>query len=288
MIQECCSCPALLLTFSTQSRLFPLSLILGLTNSVSNSLGFFVSIDNRKYLYKILYPMKEVIADAQRLREVRANLEAIHKIQQIEKQMSDAWEVEDREKYTPCAEPRMRLLAEVSESSKTYHKKVETMTYPLNINRENTAKAIGQAIRHAKRVVVRNHIKADRMERVNQFVVSLRTKLLSNVDKITFASELVGDLCDKTLWYDIGELGPRATRSNYNHNKMALTSIQDLLDMAKRMSHQADAQSEEILGDLEELERELHGLQVLNDDADRINAEGEKLMEDLCLVFSDN
>lgn len=175
-----------------------------------------------------------------------------------------------------------------NDTNQTYHKKVETMTYPLNINLENTAKAIGQAIRHAKRVVVRDHIKADRMERVNQFVVSLRTKLLNGFQTITFASELVGDLCDKTLWHDIGELGPTATRSNYNHNKMSLTAIQALLDTAKRMSYQADAQSEEILGDLEELERELHGLQVLNDDADRINAEGEKLVEDLCLVFSDN
>jgi len=196
--------------------------------------------------------------------------------------MSEAWNFE----------PRMSLLSVLTENSQAYQKKVKNMNYPYNINKENTANAIGQAIRHAKRVVVRDHIKADRMERVNQFVVSLRTKLLSNVDKITYASDLVGDICDKVLWHDIGELGPSASRSHYRvfqatHSKMSITEIQRLLDMAKRMSHQADAQSEEILGDLEELERGLHGLQVLNDDADRINAEGEKLVEDLCIVFSE-
>ena len=68
---------------------------------------------------------------------------------------------------------------------------------------------------------------------------------------------------------------------------MTNAMIQKLLDLAKRRSNQTDAQSEEILGDLEELERGLQGFRLLNEDADRINTEGEQLVEDLCTVFDD-
>ena len=156
------------------------------------------------------------------------------------------------------------------------------MDYPHHS--ELVADALGQAIRHAKRVVVRDHIKADRMERVNQFIVSLRTCLISNTTRISHSDKLVADLCDKTLWYDIGELGPQLPR----YNKMTNAAIQKLLDLAKRRCNQTDAQSEEILGDLEELERGLQGFRLLNEDADRINVEGAKLVEDLCMVFDDN
>ena len=155
--------------------------------------------------------------------------------------------------------------------------------YPHHSEQDLVADAIGQAIRHAKRVVVRDHIKADRMERVNQFIVSLRTKLLSGLIRIQHSQELVADLCDKTLWYDIGELGSQQSR----YDKLTNVAIQRLLDLAKRRSNQVDAQSEEILGELEELERGLHGFRLLNEDADRINAESEKLVEDLCMVFDD-
>ena len=159
----------------------------------------------------------------------------------------------------------------------------KAMEYPHHEDQDLIADALGQAIRHAKRVVVRDHIKADRMERVNQFVVSLRTRLLSGITRIQHSHELVADLCDKTLWYDIGELGSQQSR----YNKMTNVAVQRLLDLAKRRSNQADAQGEEILGDLEELERGLQGFKLLNEDADRINTEGEKLVEDLCTVFDD-
>lgn len=160
-----------------------------------------------------------------------------------------------------------------------------TTSFPYHGDQDLVADALGQAIRHAKRVVVRDHIKADRMERVNQFVVSLRTRLLSSLTSIQQSKELVADLCDKTLWYDIGELGTPQQGGRYN--KLTNVEVQRLLDLSKRRSNQTDAQSEEILGDLEELERGLQGFRLLNEDADRINTEGEKLVEDLCTVFDD-
>ena len=167
---------------------------------------------------------------------------------------------------------------------KAYLHRQGIMDYPHHNEQELVADALGQAIRHAKRVVVRDHIKADRMERINQFVVSLRTRILSSLTPIQYSQELVADICDKTLWYDIGELGPQQSS---RYNKMTNAMIQKLLDLAKRRSNQTDAQSEEILGDLEELERGLQGFRLLNEDADRINTEGEQLVEDLCMVFYD-
>jgi hypothetical protein len=184
-------------------------------------------------------------------------------------------------------EPRARLLKEMTTTYKWRGKSdhMSTSSYPHHSEQEAVADAIGQAIRHAKRVSKRDHIKADRIERVNQFVVSLRTRLLSFRSGISHTNELVADLCDKTIWYDIGELGSQQASGRYN--KMSNIQIQRLLDIAKSRANVADAQSEEILGDLEELERGLHGIRLVNEEADRINQEGEKLVEDLCTVFSD-
>jgi len=144
---------------------------------------------------------------------------------------------------------------------------------------EVIAGALGKAMRHAQRVCVREHIKADRVERVNHFITSLRRELSyleshHHTIPVDLRQWLQNILCEKAYWHDIGV----TTASGHN-------LFGSWLQMAKRQSHSADAQSEIILADLEELER---GMAVINQtvqDAERINKEGDVVIAQLCEVF---
>lgn len=135
--------------------------------------------------------------------------------------------------------------------------------------------ALGKAIRHSRSVAMREHIKADRLERVNQFLVSIRRELgyirsLCGTDAFSHATSL---LESKHNWHDIGV--PVST-----HPK-----IDEWLAIAKRKSYTADAQSEIINADLEELERGLQAMRHQIDDMDRINREGEQVNDKLYAIF---
>lgn len=144
---------------------------------------------------------------------------------------------------------------------------------------ELIAGALGKAIRHAQRVCVREHIKADRVERVNLFLTSLRREVSyleshNHSIPVDLRQWLQTMLCEKAYWHDIGI----TTASGHN-------LFGNWLQMAKRQSHSADAQSEMILADLEELERGLSAVQSTVHDVERINKEGDVLVTQLCEVF---
>lgn len=143
---------------------------------------------------------------------------------------------------------------------------------------EVIAGAIGKAIRHTKRVCSREHIKADRIERVNHLITSLRREVsyLESMSRSIPADMrlwLQNFICDKAYWHDIGIL----TTSGQ--------ILSSWLQMANRQSGSSEAQSEMILADLEELERGLAGVNHTVGEVKRINVEGEALVEKLCNVF---
>lgn len=143
---------------------------------------------------------------------------------------------------------------------------------------EVIAEALGKAIRHAQRVCVREHIKADRIERVNHFITSLRREFsyLETTAKIVptdIRLWLQNTMCEKIYWHDVGVL----TEAGFMFNNW--------LQMANRKSHSANAQSEMILADLEELERSIGVVQQTIKNAERINKEGDVVVAQLCEVF---
>lgn len=154
-------------------------------------------------------------------------------------------------------------------------------------NEEAIARALGKAIRHANRVVKREHIKGDRIERVNSFIVSLRTQLLSGIadNTISNKSAVVDALCKKEVWYDIGQPNPT---QDLRYGKVSSAQIHGLLSLVKRFADETGAQADEILGDLEECERGIQGLGSFIEDAERINQEGGELLDELEAVFSDD
>jgi hypothetical protein len=146
------------------------------------------------------------------------------------------------------------------------------------------AGAIGKAMRHAERVSKREHIMADRVERVNQFIVSLRRELgyLTTTASIN-VSDVSNTLTRKEVWYDIGVLN-LSFGSAYSL-KFSRDQIQRWLDEAQKMRNSTDAARYEIEGDLEELERGLTGALVAVEDAKKINQESEVVASQLCVLF---
>ena len=140
------------------------------------------------------------------------------------------------------------------------------------------ANALGKAIRHAERVVRREHIKADRVERVNHFITSMRRELSfleGNKDIFNDLRLYVGTiLCDKNHWNDIG------VTTSIGHSL-----INTWLSLMQTQRHSADAQSEEILADLEELERNMAGMKQTVAEAEMVNKESDEIVEKLCDVF---
>lgn len=137
--------------------------------------------------------------------------------------------------------------------------------------------ALGRAIRHAQRVCAREHIKADRVERINHFITSMRRELGSiecmNGMRASIRSYVTCVLCDKASWHDIG------VPTTYSGE------INAWLRISQSLSHTASAQSDLILGDLEELERCLMSVKQQVSEAERINREGDRIVSELCEVF---
>jgi hypothetical protein len=150
------------------------------------------------------------------------------------------------------------------------------------------AEAINKAMRHAERVCRRDHIKADRIERVNQFVVSLRRELrelreIRHQPSAVILTAAADDLTNKELWYDIGVLTLNVG-SIYGLKHPART-IQGWVEDANRMKTGTDAARYIIEGDLEELERGLTGVVACIEDARKINLEGDQVVSQLCELF---
>lgn len=144
------------------------------------------------------------------------------------------------------------------------------------------AHAIGKAMRHAERVSRREHIKADRIERVNQFIVSLRREL-GDIGRGRYVSANINAMLDKGMWYDIG-----IPVINFNHfGNLTRDQVQRWVTEANRIKqNNTDAMRYEIEGDLEELERGLQGCQSACENAKRINQESEQIASQLCALFS--
>ena len=143
--------------------------------------------------------------------------------------------------------------------------------------------AISKAIRHSERVAKREHIKADRVERVKQFLVSLRRELGYISSAHPLGANLANSLLRKELWYDLGQMHPNFPTYRVSFSKDTLIKW---MTIAQRLRKTDDAQTDEIKGDLEELERSLAGMTSLVDESGRIADESEIVAGQLCHVLS--
>lgn len=137
------------------------------------------------------------------------------------------------------------------------------------------AAAIGKAVRNAKRIARRDHIKADRIEGVNQFIVCLRREFSYLKDmNDSVKSELSHSLARKEIWYDIGVL--HSTIQSY-YCKYPRQQIQKWLDTAERFIRGTDSQKADIEADMEELSSFIQGATACVEQAKRINEASEQV-----------
>lgn len=142
--------------------------------------------------------------------------------------------------------------------------------------------AMAAAIHHAERVSRREHIKADRIERVSHFTTSLRRELgyvERTFKNCTGFRNLQSNLCHKRTWYDIGVL---STTTYIALSGFPQDLVPQWLAAARRLASTPQAAKDQIAGDLEELERGLGGCLSAVEEAQRINAESESVALRLC------
>lgn len=131
--------------------------------------------------------------------------------------------------------------------------------------------AIGKAIIHAQGVARREHIKADRIERVNQFIVSLRHEL-------RFVTPVPSALLEKDLWQDIGIYNSAYPTYKAKPDR---GDFHKWLQLASVYVRSQDRSVEEIRHNLQELEVYVSaGLHCVAD-AERINEESSRVADSL-------
>lgn len=142
---------------------------------------------------------------------------------------------------------------------------VNESNYPVLA--QTLAQTLVKAIAATRKIVRREHIKADRIERVNHFITCLRRELCSQKTHTE-------GLCRKEVWYDVGVLSP---------NQVHAALIEEALSSANRMLEN-DSKTD-IECDLQELGGSIHGMNVLVADMERINNESEGVLSKLIKLF---
>lgn len=147
------------------------------------------------------------------------------------------------------------------------------------------ANVIHTAITHTHGVVNREHVKADRNERVGQFLTSLRRELTyirngSGLCESDFL-QIQQSLLRREVWYDVGQLNTDITGVGF----FSYSFLKSLVDAANRSRHSVDGSVREIQGDLDGLESILRGANLAVSDAQTVNREAEVVIGDFCKLF---
>lgn len=148
-------------------------------------------------------------------------------------------------------------------------------------------KAIVDAMMHAREVSEREHIKADRIERVNQFIVSLRRQLSYMDDKYRTEREHVSaNLTTKELWYDIGVLNPEriaGLRGSIQYNTVQRWVLQAQAGIGSSSGSLQDAIDKALTG----LKGTILVAQGCNLVTDQLNKDADKVVSEMAALAAD-
>lgn len=151
-------------------------------------------------------------------------------------------------------------------------------------------KAMSDAIAHVRQVAVREHIKADRIERVNQFVVSLRRQFGYMGEQFRTEREfLSAQLARKEVWYDVGVLNPPSISGI---NGMTSTSlkprdVENWLAQAEAMTPSHGDLKAQIERDLEVIKGSILVAESCNKNVGEINRNADNLMVEMAALAAD-
>lgn len=142
--------------------------------------------------------------------------------------------------------------------------------------------ALRKAVHHAWRVARREHIKANRIERVNQFIVSVRREL--SLVNPAFTKDAARDiscaLTTKELWHDIGVLSPYAT--DVTASPLQLPQV---ANWVAQVSTPMFNDNDDIQYSFDELTESLESITAILSEAERINTCTATVAGQICDLF---
>jgi len=156
-----------------------------------------------------------------------------------------------------------------------------TVKYP---DLSNLPGVLARAIKHSREVSEKEHIKGNRFERVNIFLTDLRREIGPVFEGET-KRLLLGVLCRKAGWYDIGIIntGPIGMWGWYRSDSGGYINMRE--SYMKSWLASAEAQlpvgtdlAEEIKKDLRSLDAMIFGVDTQIQACQQINTEADKLM----------
>lgn len=148
-------------------------------------------------------------------------------------------------------------------------------------------KSIADAIVSCREIVRREHIKADRIERVQYFVTCLRRHLGYNLEnqRASYAAAL----CEKALWYDIGY--PNGTASTkpmgWYSNQVSIRDVHEWSLEAQMMAATKTPSitlAQDIEQDIKVMDASLSIADSLIAEAKAVNTEGDKIIAKMAEV----
>lgn len=143
---------------------------------------------------------------------------------------------------------------------------------------DRVAKWLNSARQHALEVSNRDHIKADRNERVGMFLTSLRSQ--------RHDSCFIPKLVDKRLWHDIAVLSPSIENTDAGRT-YGSENIMRWVRLSHTFTNEANSMQEEMQATIKELSADIAGCRLNNRQADYINVEAEKVSDKLAEIFDD-
>lgn len=157
-----------------------------------------------------------------------------------------------------------------------------TREHPVDLLQTLDAKlpeALAEAVQHTWEVARREHIKADRIERISTFLTDLK-RMLCRLDLPSYSHKCLLDaFCNKRIWHDVGILVPGAFTKNYC--KIDGLTEDRLLGWLALANAATVPPENDIDSGLTELNRKLAVFDQQIDQVKRLNTQADRVMGSL-------
>ena len=207
----------------------------------------------------------------------------------------DRWELEDLIQNDVNFMCSFQTNTNKTSSQNTWHKYKgvqppdpwEPSTYQINgvnvimtdqASHERMAKAIYEARKHAVSVSKRDHIKADRYERVGLFLTTLRRTLGY------IGTKPQGGILDRKVWSDAGRLSVDFAKHIGISN--SADTVEGWVKRAMAMETSVEGISDSINDELEEMKKDVVLFERDIQEAERINQEADVLVGGFVAVLT--
>lgn len=141
---------------------------------------------------------------------------------------------------------------------------------------DSASEGIFRATQHVRRIAGRSHLKANRAERVDLFITSLRREIRNTAQQDA--------LCRKDLWHDAGILEPNINNyssGGYHGGTYTRMDIIQWVREAEEMLLTIRGAAEDIESDIACLGHDVAGIKIIAEKATRIADESTSVLDSI-------